>query len=172
MKLRFTAATALVLGLAFVGIDAQTPPSTGERVTATGCVQRAQRDGSIGGTVVGTSAAPNTADDEANSSVMVDAFLLTDAVPSTAASGGATTAGTATEPSATGTTGRTERTTFGLRGHEAELERNLGARVEVTGTVMPAAQSGRGTGGGATASGAKRLNVESYKVLTEKCTAP
>jgi hypothetical protein len=51
-----------------------------ESITATGCLQRAQRNGSAGGTVVGTSAPPERADDEANSSEMVDKFLLASAV--------------------------------------------------------------------------------------------
>jgi hypothetical protein len=172
MKLRLTTATALAVGLSIGSINAQTPQSTGERLTVTGCLQRAQRDGSVGGTVVGTSAAPNTADDEANSGALVNAFLLTDATTSPSGGAAGTTAAASTEPSATGTAGRTERTTFGLQGQEAALEPHQGARVEVTGTVIPPAQSGRGSGGAATAAGAKRLKVESYKVLADKCTAP
>jgi hypothetical protein len=140
-------------------------------MTVTGCLQRAQRNGSVGGTVVGTSAAPNTADDEANSGAMVDAFLLTDATVGSGASTASPASSTAS-PSATGTAGRAEPTTFGLQGQEPELERHQGARVEVTGTVIPPATSGRGTGGAATAAGAKRLKVESYKVVAEKCTMP
>lgn len=187
MKLRLAAAAAMALGCSFPVIDAQTTQTTtGEKLTVTGCLQRAQRNGSVGGTVVGTSASPNTADDEANSGALVNAFLLTDATAgpaagsttapasgaNAAASGASASASSAATPAATGTAGRAEPTTFGLQGQEAELERHQGARVEVTGTVIPPATSGRGTGGGATASGAKRLRVESYKVVAEKCTAP
>ncbi len=103
------------------------------------------------------------ADREANSSEMVDAFLLADASPigKGSATGGASAG-------ATGTSGRTP-TSFGLQGREAELERYTGARVEVTGTVIAPATSGRGTGGAATAAGARRLRVESFKVVAEKC---
>jgi hypothetical protein len=154
-----------------VGLGAQArSPQAGEKVTVAGCLQRAQRTGSVGGTVVGTSASPNTADDEANSSAMVDAFLLTEAAPSASVTDQGSTAA-ATQPQATtaGTSGRTELTTYGLKGREAELERHQGARLEVIGTVMPPASSGRGTGGAATAAGAKRIAVESFKVLAESC---
>jgi hypothetical protein len=171
----------MALGCSFTVIGAQAPQTTnGEKLTVTGCLQRAQRNGSVGGTVVGTSASPNTADDEANSGALVNAFLLTDATVGTAsgttsggnAAGSSAPASSTATPAATGTAGRAEPTTFGLQGQEAELERHQGARVEVTGTVIPPATSGRGTGGAATASGAKRLKVESYKVVAEKCTAP
>jgi hypothetical protein len=167
MKLRLVTAGIVALGCSIVPIAAQSPQSAGgERLTVSGCLQRAQRNGSVGGTIVGTSAAPSTADDEANSGAMVDAFLLTDArIDPAGASGSSTPAPTGTA----GTAGRTEPTTFGLQGHEPELEQHQGARVEVTGVVMPPATSGRGTGGAATAAGAKRLRVESYKVVAEKC---
>ncbi|MBS1818316.1 MAG: hypothetical protein JSU08_10325 [Acidobacteria bacterium] len=159
-----------LLGLAIAacttGVLAQTPGATAERITVVGCLDRAQRNGSLGGTVVGTSAAPNTADDEANSGVMVDAFLLheahrvtgdqVDARPSTGA---------------VGTSGRETMATFGLKGREAELERHQGARLQVTGTVMPPVTSGRGSGGAATAAGSQRLQVESFKVLAERCVS-
>jgi len=171
MKLSVTAPLAVVLGTALLSAQA---PQEGVKVTVAGCLQRAQRTGSVGGTVVGTSASPNTAPIEANSGALVDAFLLTEATPVVAgapqAPAAGSTAGT-TGNTATGTSGKTEITTFGLSGREDELERHQDARLQVTGTVMPAASSGRGTGDAATASGAKRIQVESFKILAEKCQA-
>jgi hypothetical protein len=141
----------------------------GERLTVSGCLQRAQRDGSAGGTVVGTSAPPNVADREANSSEMVNAFMLADAVPVTANSSAAAV-GAGSDTVATGTSGRAQPTTFGLEGREAELERHTGARLQVVGTVIPPATSGRGAGGTATAAGAKRLRVESFTVVAAQCS--
>ena len=155
MKLSFVSLFAVVLGTALLSAQA---PQLGEKVTVAGCLQRAQRTGSVGGTVVGTSASPNTAGDEANSSALVDAFLLSEATPVV---GGV--------PQATGTSGKAEITTFGLSGREAELERHEGARLQVTGKVVPPATSGRGAGGAATATGAKRIEVESFKILADKC---
>jgi hypothetical protein len=172
MKLSFYIALAVAAASA---LPAAQTPQQGEKVTVAGCLQRAQRNGSVGGTILGTSASPNTADDEANSSAIVDAFLLAEATPMV---GGvpdqpsATTAGAASRAdTATGTAGRSELTTYGLQGREDELGRHQGARLQVTGTLMPPATSGRGTGGSATASGAKRLRVESFKILAEKCQA-
>jgi len=165
MKLNNGCIAALVMTTALVAPAAAQAPQDGEHVTVSGCLQRAQRDGSGGGTVVGTTAPPNVADREANSSEIVDAFLLADASP---IGKGSATGGASADAAATGTSGRTP-TSFGLQGREAELERYTGARVEVTGTVIAPATSGRGTGGAATAAGARRLRVESFKVVAEKC---
>jgi hypothetical protein len=168
MKLSFIVLTTTLLPGAF--LSAQTP-ADGEKVTVAGCLQRAQRSGSLGGTVVGTSASPNTADDEANSSAIVDAFILAEATPAiggTPQSPG--TSGNSTPAAgATGTAGRLQMTSYGLVGREAELERHQGGRLEITGTIAPAATSGRGTGGAATAAGTKRIKVESFKVLADTC---
>ena len=106
---------------------------------------------------------------------LVDAFLLSEATPVVAGAPQAPAAGStsggsdATGTTATGTSGKTNITTFGLSGREAELERHQGARLQVTGTVVPPATSGRGTGDAATATGVKRIEVESFKILADKC---
>lgn len=144
--------------------------SLSDRVTVAGCLQRAQLNGSVGGTAVGTSSSPSTADDDANSGVMLDRFLLAQARPVVAGVVPAEPSGTSA--SAVGTSGsatREEPTSYALSGREPELERHQGARLQVTGSLMPPASSGRGTGGSATASGVKRLKVESFKVLAETC---
>jgi len=172
MKLSFASVFAVVIGTAL--LSAQTPQN-GDKITVAGCLQRAQRNGSVGGTVVGTSASPNTAADEANSSALVDAFLLSDAtpvvagVPQAPANGSASGADATTGTTATGTSGKADITTFGLSGREDELGRHPGARLQVTGTVVPAATSGRGAGDAATATGVKRIQVESFKILADKC---
>jgi hypothetical protein len=57
--------------------------NSAQKIVVTGCVERAQRNGSVAGTPVGTTAvSPNTADDEANSQEPVNRFLLTGAVVS------------------------------------------------------------------------------------------
>jgi len=168
MKLSFVSVSAVVLGTALLSAQA---PEDGQKVTVAGCLQRAQRNGSIGGTIVGTSAAPNTAPQEANSGALVDAFLLTEAkqvtggVPPQSASASATANGT----TATGTSGKADITTYGLSGRESELERHQGARLEVTGIIESPVTSGRGTGNQTTASGAKRIKVDSFKILADKC---
>ncbi|HUR36009.1 MAG TPA: hypothetical protein VM032_19535 [Vicinamibacterales bacterium] len=171
MKLSMSIIMAPVLATSMLAAQA---PASGEKVTVAGCLQRAQRNGSIGGTVVGTSASPATADDEANSSEMVNAFLLSEATPVVNGAPAAVPDSSTPTPGSTaavGTSGRPQMTTFGLVGQEAELERHPGARLEVTGTIVPAASSGRGTGGAATATGVKRIQVESFKVVAEKCEA-
>ena len=164
MKLSFASLFVVVLGTSLLSAQA---PQIGDKVTVAGCLQRAERNGSAGGTVVGTSASPNTAGVEANSGALVDAFLLSEATPVVA--GAPQAPADATGTTATGTSGKTDITTFGLSGREAELERHQGARLQVTGTVVPPATSGRGTGNAATATGVKRIEVESFKILADKC---
>src|SRR5437870_4213536 len=74
---------ALTAALAMCGMSvgitaAQQRPSTpdGTAVLVAGCVERAERNGSLGGTIVGTSATPGTAPREANSGEVLDVFLL------------------------------------------------------------------------------------------------
>jgi hypothetical protein len=174
--MRFNIAACVLVGLGTIAAVTAQQPADGQTVNVTGCLQRAQRDGSAGGTVVGTSASPATADDDANSGALVDAYLLTEATPTASAStttgaatGSAASNGT-TGTTATGTTG-TRPTAYGLVGHEAELSEHTGARIEVTGTVVPPATSGHGAGGAAAASGVKRVRVTSMKVLADSCSA-
>ncbi|MGE3957019.1 MAG: hypothetical protein AB7H96_09910 [Vicinamibacterales bacterium] len=152
MKARVLVAVLVATGVAG---SAQTLPDVGSRVTMVGCLQRAQLNGSLGGTVVGTSASPARADDEANSGALVDAFLLTQAAPAAV-----------DRPSADAPR---PPMSFGLEGHEAELERHQGARVQVTGVVAPPVTSGRGTGGSATQAGTRRIRVESVTALSGAC---
>jgi hypothetical protein len=147
-------------------------PANGESVTVSGCLERAQLNGSAGGTVVGTSASPATADDDANSGLLVDAYMLTEATPVESGTDRSTAGNSATSPGTTvGTTGRETPTAYGLVGHESELSSHAGARVEVTGTIVPPATSGRGSGGSAAASGVKRVRVASFKILGQRCSA-
>ena len=170
MKLSFVSLSAVLLGTALLFAQA---PQNGEKITVAGCLQRAQLNGSVGGTIVGTSASPNTAPQEANSGLLVDAFLLSEATPVVAGvpqpPGVTSSSGSSAETAATGTSGKADITTYGLSGREAELERHQGARLEVTGIVEPPVTSRRGTADPATASGAKRLKVESFKILADKC---
>jgi hypothetical protein len=171
--MKFTAAW-LTLGLGLSGAAMAQQPANGETVTVSGCLERAQLNGSAGGTVVGTSASPATADDDANSGKLLDAYMLTMATPVANGTDRATTtaSGGAASTTAAGTSGsRAEPTAYGLAGHENELSGHAGARVEVTGTVIPPATSGRGNGSSAAASGVKRVRVASFKVLEDHCTA-
>jgi hypothetical protein len=165
----------LMIGLGCSVAAVAQQPAIGESVTVSGCLERAQLDGSAGGTVVGTSASPSTADTDASSGLLVDAYMLTDATPvatDTDKASDRTTASSTTGTDTTaGTTGRVGTpTAYGLVGHEAELSSHTGARVEVTGPVVAPATSGRGSGGAATASGVKRVRVASFKVLGERCS--
>src|SRR2546426_152524 len=128
--LRF-AAIAAGLGLwATAHVYAQNPPaSMNATVTVRGCVSPVQRDGSLAAKA-GATATTNTAADEANNPEPTGVFMLLDATPGTAASASAA-------PSTTDAGSQPQRTAYALSGHEAELTKLNGYRVEISGTFVP-----------------------------------
>jgi hypothetical protein len=125
---------------------------TSSKISVEGCVERAQRTGSVAGTGVGTSAPPNVADREANSSEILDVFMLTDA-----------------QPVAADRSSGTQRTSYALTGHEKEFGGHTGHRVQVVGTLAPPVSSGASTGSVA-AAGIRRIQVESIKMIAASCS--
>jgi hypothetical protein len=148
-----TAVVATTLSaVAMVGEAQVRTPEPAAAKTVVGCVERAQRTGSLAGTAVGTSASPNTAPQEANSGEPVEAFMLTGA--------SAKDADRAVAP-----------TSYALEGHEAEFANHTGHRIEVTGKLAPPRSSGRGASQNPQfAAGVQRLQVESFKMLAPNCS--
>jgi hypothetical protein len=126
-------------------------------------VEPAQRNGSVAGTPVGTSAvSPNTADDEANSQAPVDRYLLTGAVVQNTqeAANGAAHDGTS----------KPELKSFALQGHDAELAPHRGHRVEITGMLAPPREASAAAKPSAARSGVPRLRVDSVKMIAASCS--
>jgi hypothetical protein len=125
-------------------------PATGT-VAVRGCVERAQRDGSLSVSAAGTTATPNTAPAEANSGEMVNAFHLKDATP-------------------VGDTAATGRTEYALQGSASELAKHVGHQVEIAGALMPSVadlQADKSK----PAEGIRRLQVTGVKMVASKCAA-
>jgi hypothetical protein len=168
--------------------SAQSPAKT----MITGCVQRADGSGAIGTTGAAGGATASTGGGAA--------FMLTNATLSTgnstsAAPGGSTStttgggaattgagatttgttsanAGAASAPSAAGTSG----SSYMLDDPSNKLTAHVGHKVEVTGTLAPAAgASATATAGGASASAttrpAGRLQVTDVKMIATDCSA-
>ena len=160
MKLHVITAFLLALPAPLLAQDA-TAPQQGKLIV-TGCIERAQRNGSLAGTPVGTSSvSPNTADDDANSQAPVDRYLLTGATRRGGERSGSTAAAATTSSSLT---------SYALQGREAELREHAGQRVEITGTVSPSPKETLPSDRAALASGVQRLNVESLKVVGASCS--
>lgn len=179
-------------------LNAQDRPAPASRSAAAmivveGCLQNADKSGSLGGTRLGASATPPF-------------FILTDARPAGRANASNTgnavgTAGSARTRTADGTitTDRVDDApkTYALIGNQNELAVHSGHRVEITGTVAaPAASNNRpgdprldlqaadvGAAGGANApgadsgratglsrSGTERLTVASVRPLSNRCS--
>src|SRR5207244_2946773 len=120
---------------------------------------RAQRNGSLAGTDVGTTASPNTAPTEANSGELVNRFLLTDA---TAGDPSVRERSSAAQPPAR----------YALEGHEQELANYVAQRVEVVGRLAAPRSSGRAATQAGLGSGASRIDVDSVKPIARDCRGP
>ena len=137
----------VIVGLS-VNASAQNP--AGESISVSGCVQRAQRDGSLSATAAGTTATPNTAPTEANSGEMVNAFTLKDA----------------TSVGEKASSGRTE---YALQGNGSELAKHVGHRVEIAGSLLPSVaelQADKAK----PAEGIRRVQVTGVKMIASTCS--
>jgi hypothetical protein len=139
-----------------------------QRIQVVGCVERAQRNGSLAGTGVGTTASPNTADREANSGELLDRFTLTAATPVAPVT--SVTPVTPVPGERGARSAAAELTTYALEGRDAELEAHAGHRVEVTGTIAPPRSSApRAADRAAAGAGIQRVQVESVKMVAATC---
>ena len=163
MKAKWTGALTTALACAItMTLAAQTPPAGGaqaqagmqdDKVTVTGCLDRAQAATATTGTTGGAASA--AADVK---------FVLKQATASQAAGGA--------QP--TGTTGGKMASSYNLSGDEAKLTPHVGHKIEITGTV----QKAMGAGAGRTdpdapkpagAMAAPMLKVESVKMVSADC---
>jgi hypothetical protein len=136
----------------FAGTQAPAAAENG-KISVEGCVERAQRNGSVGGTGLGTTSSPNTAARDANSSETLDVFQLSNAQP---------------QPGDAASTGRT---TYALDGQEQELGKHTGHRVQVTGMLAPPRAAATSTAA-ATAAGIRRIRVDAIKMVSSTCGNP
>jgi hypothetical protein len=153
MKLTQTGAAAALACAMAVTLGAQTPAperqtpsspsSSANKVTVTGCLEKASPSDSPTGTsgAAGASAAAK--------------FVLNNASSGSAAPSGAA-----------GTSGASA-TSYKLDGEDAKLTPHVGHKVEITGTA-PA--SDRASSTGAAASAGAMLKVESIKMIAQSCT--
>ena len=161
--LRF-AVIAVGLGLSAANVYAQNPPaSPNTTVVVRGCVSPVQRDGSLAAKA-GATATVNTTTDEANNPVPTGVFMLLDATQGTAAS-------TTPAPSASNASPQPPRNAYSLSGHEGELTKLNGYRVEITGTVVPTIGDGLPQRTDVAADGVQRVRVASVKRIAGTCSA-
>jgi hypothetical protein len=152
---RRTISASVVFGLC-VHASAQTPQT--ETVSVSGCVERAQRDGSLSLTAAGTTATPNTAATESNSGDMVDAFRLTNATPIIMGAG-------RRAPSSA----RSTRTAYALQGFGQELAAHVGHRVQIIGSLLPSIADSQ-TEPSTPAEGIRRVQVATIKFIDKNCS--
>jgi hypothetical protein len=156
-RIDMTRTATLFAIVASASLSAQTPPAAQTPpITVTGCVAEAQRDGSLGTKATGPQATPETATNEANNPTPTNRYQLMDA---TSAAG---TAGTADA--------KPVKTTYALRGHEQELAKHLGHRVEVAGSLAPSLAAKLPAKEAAAAEGVRTVQVSSLKMIGTDCS--
>jgi hypothetical protein len=157
-----TRTMTLCIVIASVSISAQTPTSTPKTtISVTGCVAPVQRDGSLSTKPTLTPPAPESAATEANNPEPTGRFMLLDAVSVGSKPGVEATSGaSAKQP----------RTSYTLRGHEQELAKHVGHRLEITGALMPPAASKLPAQTASTAEGIRGIQVETLKMVGTDCS--
>lgn len=119
-------------------------------VTIQGCVAQVQRDGSLS-PKPGATATPETVSQESNNPNPTGVYQLLDA-------------------QAAGEK-NIRPTTYSLTGHEAELGKLEGQRVEVSGTIAAAVGDGRSGRMAGAKDGSERIRVSSVKKIEGRCSA-
>jgi hypothetical protein len=161
-----TRTMTLCIILASATISAQTPqtPPAAQKtpISVTGCVAPAQRDGSLGTKPTLNPPPPEAAAGEANNPEPTGRFMLLDAAPVAPVAAAA--------PQAEEKSTKQSRTSYTLRGHESELAKHVGHRVEVTGALMPPAEAKLPAQTAATAEGIRAVQVEAVKMIDTDCS--
>ena len=150
-KIMSVCAGVLLAGTTFANAQATVQKNLPVNSTPTvqGCVAQVQRDGSLA-PKAGATATPQTVSQESNNPDPTGVYQLLDARPA-----GATDA---------------KPTSYSLSGHEAELAKLQGQRVEVIGTVVPPLGDNR-PGQPAARDGAQRIRVSAVKKIEGQCSA-
>jgi len=143
----------LLIGLLATGSGIAAQNAAGGPITVVGCVARAVNNGSLSGSPGVPPASPNAAPTLANSSEPTGLLVLNNAVIQ----------GVAKAADASDGAGRPR--SFELNGSTAELERQVGHRVEVSGTLR---MSARGTSA-AVKTPVDRIEVASMRVVAANC---
>lgn len=152
---RFLSSALTAAVVSAVPMVAQTPPAPANSpLTVRGCVEPMQRDGSLA-PKAGATATPENATMEANNPDLLNAYMLLDAAPANAAA-----VNSETKPA--------NPTQYALRGHESELAKLHGKRVEIVGTVMPKVGTGKAA---SAADGMQHIRVASVKAIAGECSA-
>jgi hypothetical protein len=185
MKRQILFGTLLSAALA-TGVAAQQPPASGDpasrpgqssdsaqTITVSGCLAAA----SAGGASSTAPGASSTAPGAASSSAAAGGFVLNNATTGTMANGSSPTGAPGAAPGATGTSGTASSagTTYKLVGGDSsDLQKNVGKKVEVTGSVAArssSSPSGSPSESPASASGSgQSFQVKSIRATGESCS--
>ena len=156
--------------VASASIWAQTPASESKTaISVTGCVAPVQRDGSLAAKPAVTPPPPELAPYEANNPEPTGRFMLLDATTDTTDASAAKEKPAGQETAAT-SGAKPERTSYTLRGHEQELAKHQGHRVQVVGTLMPPLTATLPAQAAKSAEGIRAVQVTSIKMIGTDCS--
>ena len=174
------AASGVVSAAAHSGAQ-ERPSGTSDEITVTGCVRDAA--GMSGATSSTTTATTSTTGSPA--STTGESYVLANATPGSSDAAARSETATTT----TGTTGNGQGssaaaigTTYALEGHESDLKKHVGHRIEVTGTTSAKSDkdattststttsAGTTTGKGDGAAVGTRLHVSSIRMISADCS--
>jgi hypothetical protein len=163
MKTTVACGSAILLFAIHVAAQTAAPPpqkaraAGGTQIVTTGCVNRAQHNGSLAGAPGVPPSSPSTAGTLANSAEPTSAFLLNGATMPLRGDGSAPSADAVAK----------QPMSYVLDGASAELERHLGHQVEVTGALRIAEEGAPGT-----KTSVGHIRVASIKTIAAACRKP
>jgi hypothetical protein len=162
------------------GVAAQQPPASGDPAARTGQSSDSAQTITVTGCLAAAPAGASTAPGAASPSAGSGGFVLNNATTGTMAKGSSPTGAPGASPGATGTSGAAG-TSYKLVGGDSEdLQKNVGKKVEVTGSVAarassspssPSSPSGSpaGAASGSSAS-AQAFQVKSIRATGDSCS--
>ena len=143
----------------------QAAPAAADRVTITGCVERADQMNASGGSSAGASV-------DSLEFVLVKAETIAPAGSTARAGTSAGSAAASSTPSSVGTTGRGSAPIYRLNASVDKLNPHVGHKVEVIGTreaSAPGAAANAADPANPSTATAPRLIVESVKMIADSC---
>src|SRR5205814_4326580 len=148
--------------------SSQTPSSSADKVTVTGCIERSSASPSSTPGTTGTSGTTSSPSSSSSSSK----FILN---TSPAGSGAAGTSGTTSTSSTPSASASASAKSYQLDADDSQLTPHVGHKVEITGTVEGGSSSSRTSTSstGATASSSvsqPKLKVDSVRMIASSCS--
>jgi hypothetical protein len=150
------------------GVAAQQPPASGDPASRPAQSSDSAQTITVTGCLAAASAGASTAPGAASASA--GGFELKNATTGTMAKGSSPAGAPGASPGATGTSGAAGTTYKLVGGDSADLQKNVGKKVEVTGSMAARSSSSPSSPAGSPADAASGSSAQSFQVKSIRAT--